>query len=46
MGMVFILDFRVSVANNMLNLGFKGLLNILMNSIFFYFYFAKHLPVT
>ena len=32
---VFILDFYVSVASNMCNLGFKGLLHILMNPIFF-----------
>ena len=29
-GRVFILDFQVNVANDMWNLGFKGLLHILM----------------
>ena len=37
---VFILDFFVNVASNMSNLGFKGLLHILINPIFFIcFYF-------
>ena len=40
---VFILDFYVNVASNMWNLGFKGLLHIWMNSIFFIFFlFALH----
>ena len=38
MGRVFILDFHVNVANGMCNLGFKGLLHILMNPILFYFF--------
>ena len=39
----FILDFYVNVADDMWNLGFKGLLHILMNPILFYcfhFYFT------
>ena len=35
---VFILVFYVNVASNMWNLEFKGLLHILMNPIFFYFF--------
>ena len=35
---VFILDFHVNVANDMWNLGFKGLLHILMYSILFYIF--------
>ena len=35
-GRVFILDFHVNVASDMWNLGFKGLLHILMNPIFFF----------
>ena len=35
---VFILDFHVNVANDMWNLGFKGLLYIIMNPILFYFF--------
>ena len=36
----FILDFYVNVASNMSNLGFKGLLHILINPLlFFIFYF-------
>ena len=37
LGRVFIFDFIVNVANDMWNLGFKGLLHILMNPIFFLF---------
>ena len=37
---VFRLDFHVNVASDMWNLGFKGLLHILMNPILlFLFYF-------
>ena len=43
---VFIVDFhvnKVNVASDMLNFGFKGLLHILMNPIFFYFFtFVSH----
>ena len=38
-GRVFILDFLLSVANDMWNLRFQGLLHILTNPIFFYFVF-------
>ena len=37
-GRVFILDFHASVANDMWNLGFKGLLPILIYPILFYFF--------
>ena len=41
---VFILDFYVNVASNMSNLGFKGLLHILINPIFFIFFsFSSHI---
>ena len=41
---VFILDFHVNVASNMWNLGFRGLLHILMNTILFYFFlFSSHI---
>ena len=41
---VYILDFYVNVASNMYNLGFKGLLHILMNPIFFNFCsFSSHI---
>ena len=40
---VFILDFYLNVASNMSNLGFKGLLHILINPIFFnFFIFVSH----
>ena len=40
MGRVFIiLFFHVNVANDIWNLGFKGLLHISTNPIFFYFLF-------
>ena len=40
---VFILGFYLKVASNMWNLGFKGLLHILMNPIFFLFHiFVSH----
>ena len=45
----FILDFYVNVASKMLNLGFKGLLHILMNPIFFnflHFRLTQHILVT
>ena len=35
---VFRLDFYVNVAKDMWNLGFKGLLHILLNPILFYFF--------
>ena len=38
MGRVYIFDFIVNVANDMWNLGFKGLLHILMNPIFVNFF--------
>ena len=38
------LDFHVNVASDMWNLGFKGLLHILMNHIlFFIFLFSSHI---
>ena len=36
--MVFILDVHVNVADDMWNMGFKGLLHILINPILFYFF--------
>ena len=40
---VFILDFHVNVASDMWNLGFKGLLHIIMNPILNYFLlFSSH----
>ena len=39
--MVFIYDFHVNVASNMWNLGFKGLLHILMNPILFYLFYFR-----
>ena len=46
MGRVFILDFHVNVANDMWNLGFKGLSHILkqllgMTSIFVFYFVMK-----
>ena len=35
---VFVLDLYVNVASDMWNLGFKGLLHILVNPIFLYFF--------
>ena len=40
---VFRLNFHVNVASDMWNLGFKELLHILMNPIFFYFLFSSHI---
>ena len=41
---VFILDCHVNVASDMWNLGFKGLLHIIMNPIlFFCFLFLSHI---
>ena len=41
---VFILDCHVNVASDMWNLGFKGLLHILMNPILFiFFFFSSHI---
>ena len=37
-GRVFILDFQVNVANDMWNLGVKGLLHILLNPILLFFF--------
>ena len=39
---VFRLDFHVNVASDMWNLGFKGLLHILMNPILLFF-FSSHI---
>ena len=38
---VFRLDFHVNVASDMSNLGFNGLLHILMNPIIFYFCYFR-----
>ena len=38
---VFRLDFHENVANDIRNLGFKGLLHILINPIFFYYYYFR-----
>ena len=38
---VFRLDFHVNVESDMWNLGFKGLLHILMNPILFYFIYFR-----
>ena len=38
---VFRLDFHVNVASDMWNLGFKGLLHILMNPILFYYFYFR-----
>ena len=43
MGRACIFDFIVNVANDMWNLGFKGLLHILTKPIFFYFLFLFHI---
>ena len=41
---VFRIDFHVNVARDMWNLGFKGLLHILMNPILFLlFLFSSHI---
>ena len=40
MGSVFIFEFIVKVENAMWNLGFKGLLHILMNPIFLNFFIS------
>ena len=40
---VFILDCHVNVASDMWNLGFKGLLHILMNPIIYIFLFSSHI---
>ena len=40
---VFILDFHVHVASDMWNLGFKGLLHILLSTILVYFLFSSHI---
>ena len=40
---VFILDFHINVANDMWNLGFKGLLHVLTNPILLFF-FSSHIP--
>ena len=36
---VFRLDYHVNVASDIWNLGFKGLLHILINPILFYFFY-------
>ena len=38
---VFILDCHVNVASDMWNLGFKGLLHILMSPILFVYYYFR-----
>ena len=40
---VFKLDFHVNVASDMWNLGFKGLLHILMNPILLFLFFSSHI---
>ena len=40
---VFRLDFHVNIASDMWNLGFKGLLHILMNPILLFFLFSSHI---
>ena len=37
----FILDFHGNVASDMWNLGFKGLLHILINPILFYIFYFR-----
>ena len=44
-GRDFILDFHVNVANDMWNLGFKGLLQISTSPIYFIFLFLFHIHV-
>ena len=43
MGKVFILDFHVHVANDMWNLGFKGLLYINVPHIILFFLFSFYI---